>query len=959
MCGIFGFTGHPDRELLGRMAAVLVHRGPDDAGSLERDDVSLGHRRLSIIDRAGGHQPLANEDETVWLVYNGEIYNYRELRAELEATGHVFRTHTDSEVIVHAYEEWGPACAARFNGMWAFAIADLRVAGGFAEDTDAHAAGRDEVVPGGKLVLCRDHFGIKPLYYARSPESGRLLFASEIKALLQDADVVARPDEQMVFEYLLHGMHEHRPETFFAGVYHVPPATWVEVPLGEAAPAAGEAAPPQAGAAVASASAALSATPYWEPELRGDGSADPAEFRRLFRKSVERRLVSEVPVGSCLSGGLDSTTIVGFMSELLKEEAPDASSLQGQLKTFSAVFDGDPIDERAYIEIAVESTGADTTYTNPTSPAFVDELREFMWHQEEPMVSTGPYAQWCVMRLAREQVTVVLDGQGGDELLAGYVPYQLVYLRELWKSGQRDLLRREALAARDVLTPLVKRRVSQRRKRLGVKGILTPGFLSRVKDPGYGRSQDDLKLRLLQDLLTYSLPCLLRYEDKNSMAFSVESRVPYLDQELVEHILRLPSHAIVRGGWSRWILREALKGTLPEKIRRRRWKVGFTTPEMRWIKARRAAFTSLYQSPSFQARPFWRGEQVVDAFRRCCKGEVEDSWFFWRAINVELWLREFCDRSVVVDGGDGEAALTAPAEVGPRHRGSAAEAGDGVVPALLEAGGNGDGPARRAEAEGLLGAYHANEMKHLFAAVDGTVYARLPVKTDLVGKGDDLDALFRRQVQPHVRPGDVVAIAEKPVAASQGRSYPIAEIRPTRLARVLSRAVTRTPHGIGLGMPETMQLALDEAGAPRIVAAAAAAAAGRLVGRRGWFYAIAGPTVEAIDGPTPYTLPPHNTHAKLGPKDPDDVAQHLAALLTGGLVAPGAGDDGAGGARRARASGVEVAVVDASDLDVHVLGASAAVDRALVRRLMLDNPLGQGHEQTPVAVLRPLGRLPI
>ena len=221
MCGIFGFAGSPDRQLLGRMAAAIVHRGPDDAGAFETPSVSLGHRRLSIIDREGGHQPVANEDETVWLVYNGEVYNYRELRAELEAAGHTFRTHCDSEVIVHAYEEWGPACAARFNGMWAFAIADLRGAG---ED------GR-----GGKLVLNRDHFGIKPLYYARSPKSGRLLFASEIKALLQDPELAAEPDEQMIFEYLQHGFHDHRAETFFKGVYHVPAATWIELPLDEAA----------------------------------------------------------------------------------------------------------------------------------------------------------------------------------------------------------------------------------------------------------------------------------------------------------------------------------------------------------------------------------------------------------------------------------------------------------------------------------------------------------------------------------------------------------------------------------------------------------------------------------------------------------------------------------------------------------------------------------------------------
>ncbi len=926
MCGIFGFAGAPDRQLLGRMAAAIVHRGPDDAGAFESPLISLGHRRLSIIDREGGHQPIANEDETVWVVYNGEVYDYRQLRVELEAAGHAFRTHCDSEVIVHAYEEWGPGCAARFNGMWAFAVADLRGAG---ED------GR-----GGKLVLNRDHFGIKPLYYARSPQSGRLLFASEIKALLQDPELVAEPDEQMIFEYLQHGFHDHRAETFFTGVYHVPAASWIELPLDEAAGApdgAGGEAVPAAGPLAAP----LRSTPYWTPALTRDGGDDPADFRRRFRESVERRLVSEVPVGSCLSGGLDSTTIISFMSELLKEDAPDAASLRGQLKTFSAVFDGDPIDEREYIETAVESTGADTTYTNPTSHEFIGELRDFVWHQEEPIVSTGPYAQWCVMRAAREQVTVLLDGQGGDELIAGYVPYQLVYLRQLRKERKYEELRREAAASRDVLWPLAKRRIKQRRKQLPTRSLLRPGFLARTTDPGYGRSQSDLKERLLQDLLTYSLPCLLRYEDRNSMAFSIESRVPYLDQELVDHILSLPEDAIVRHGWSRWILRAALKGTLPEKIRLRRWKVGFTTPEMRWIKARRAAFTSLYQSPAFQARPYWDGEAVVQSFRACCKGQVEESMFFWRAANVELWLREFVDRSVVLEDADVEAALSAPVRVGPVHRGSIAEPGDARVPALLAAAAGPQGPAAAAEAERLVAEFTPNDEKHLFAVANDTVYARLPLHTDLVARGDDLDLVMERHVVPHIRPGDLVVMAEKPIAASQGRSYALDEIQPTRLAKMLSRAVTRTPHGIGLGIPETMQLAIDEAGAPRIITAAAVSAAGKVVGKRGLFYKVAGADVEAIDGPTWNTLPPHNTHAKLGPADPDGVAAHLADVLSEAI-------DGR----------VEFVVIDANDLTATVLGASQGADRALAKRLMRDNPLGQGHEQTPVCVLRPLGLLP-
>ena len=954
MSGIFGFAGPPDHTLLGRMAAVLLHRGPDDGGALERDAVSLGQRRLAVNGRTGGHQPLANEDESVWLVCDGEVYNHRELRAELEALGHVFATQADAEVVVHAYEEWGDTGAARFNGMWAYAIADFRP-GAVGGETGATA--------GGRLVLCRDHFGIKPLYYTRSPVSGSLLFASEIKALLQDPSVTARPDEQVVFEYLLHGVHDHRGDTFFAGVFRVPAASTVVVELGgDRVAARGQR--EGGGEATGDAAGRLPTAAYWKPRLATDGDSDPAVFRRALRDAVERRLPAEVPVGSALSGGVDSTAIAVLMSELLKEGAPAAASLGDRLETFSAVPDGGSAVQDAFVELAAASTDAAHTGTHPTSAEFFGELRDVVWHQEEPVGSLAPYARWCAIRSAREDITVLLVGQGGCELLAGDAAHQVVYLRQLRREGKRAALRHEAAAGRDVLATDVRRRVAGRRKRFAIESVLRPGYRARVTDPGDGRSQNDLKLRLLQDLLQYSLPGRLRGEDRSAMAFSVESRLPYLDQELVERVLALPSDALVRDGWGRWILREGLRGTLPEKIRRRRRDVGATTPETRWIKARRAQFTGLYQSPSFMVRPFWRGEDVVEAFRRCCEGKVEDSWFFWRAINVESWLREYCDRPVVVEGVDEAAALSAPAPAGVVPRGAVAAPGDALAPRLV-------GDAARPEAERVLTAYAPNATKHLFACVRGRVYARLPVKTDLVGRGDDLEELFRRQVLPHVRPGDLVAIAEKPVATSQGRSYALDDIEPGRLARVLSKAVTRTPHGIGLGIPETMQLAIDEAGAPRILAATTAAAAGRLVRKRGWFYAIAGPAVESIDGPTPYTLPPHNTHAKLGPAEPDAVAERLSRALCDGLRA-GQGADAASArtpslvareereelaARPCRHALVEVAVVDVSDLDARVLGASAGADRALVSRLMLDNPLGQGHEQTPVCVLRDLGPL--
>ncbi len=891
MCGIVGFWGPRDAALLRRMADSVRHRGPDDEGYLETDRMSLGHRRLSIIDIAGGHQPMSNEDGSVQLVYNGEVYNFRELRRELEAAGHVFRTESDSEVVVHAYEEWGCDCFRRFNGMWALALADLKK---------------------GRLVLARDHFGIKPLYYARTGR--RVLFASEIKALLQDPELETGPNDQVIYEYLRYGLHDHREETFFRGILRLEAATWAVID-----------------------GSGMTTGRYWTPRLSQEAGTDPAEFRRLFRESVRRRLVAEVPVGACLSGGLDSTTILRLMDELVKEDGEETRAVGERIKTFSAVFDNDPIDERDYIREAVEGTVAESHYIHPDPHEFVRELEAFVWHQEEPTVSTGPYAQWCVMRGAAEKVKVLLDGQGGDELIAGYVPYHAVYLRQLRRERRWGLLLREAWAARDVLWPLIRRRLLSRspRRRIDEPGLIRDEFRRGVREPDDRRPQDDLKKRLLADVTTYSLPCLLRYEDKNSMAFSIESRVPYLDQELVDHILALPPEAIIRDGWSRFILRQAMKGTLPGRIARRRWKVGFTTPEIRWLKNRRAAFGSILASPGFQGRRYWHGRKVLEAFRGACSGRLDNSMFFWRAINVEVWLRVFFDT-------DGSVRREPP----PSHIRASDRA---WAEAAARAGY--DGAVRVLSVE-------ANETKHLFAAVGEQVFARLPVRTRLVHPGDDLaevileglaggparaggrDAGGRPASRIVLQDGDIVAVSEKVVAVSQGRSFPLAEVRPRPVARLLSRFVNRNPHGIGVGMPETMELAIRQAGLPRILFAAAVGAAGKLVGVRGLFYKIAGQAVKAIDGPTPGTIPPYNSHAKLAPLDPEGVAEDLSALLS-----------------RETGAKVGVAVVDANDLSVEVLGHSDGVDPSLVAELFRDNPLGQGSQQTPVAVLRLVGPL--
>jgi asparagine synthase (glutamine-hydrolysing) len=874
MCGIAGFWGAPDAALLATMTGRIAHRGPDGEGFFEHPLASLGHRRLAIIDPAGGHQPVGTDDGSVQLTYNGEAYNFRELRAELEPLGHRFHTSCDTEVVLHAYLEWGTDCFARFNGMWALAVLDLRPT--VLDGNGAH---------GPRLVLARDHYGIKPLYYARSA-AGRVLFASEAKAVLADPELETEPDRQWLYDYLLHGLHDHKPETAFAGIRALAAATW----------------------AVVDADGVHEQT-YWTPELGTDANADPAEFRARFERSVERRLVADVPAGTCLSGGIDSSSIVGMANRLLAEHVPDAVSLGDHLKTFSIVYDGDPIDEREYMDAVLAEVDAEPAFAEPTSERFVAEIDQMVWHQDEPIVSTGPYAQWCVMRLAQPKVTVLLNGQGGDELLAGYVPYQYVYLRELLRQRKLGAFTREAWESRDVLAPLVKRRLSDRRRALPIKPLLRPALYDGLQPPRFARAQDDLKRRLVADLQTFSLPSLLRYEDRNSMAFSMESRLPFLDQELVDWVLRLPPSAIVHEGWSRAILRDGLRGILTEKVRTRRWKVGFTTPETRWLRARRAVVQGLFRSPQFCERPYWDAAAVADTFDRFCAGEVEPSQIFWRAINTEIWMRVFFDH--VGNSRLGEAPGEHFARVGDEWLAS-----------------------RNERAEAARAQFAPHDQRHLFArsTVDGRDYARAPIRTRLFSSGDSLlDGLTDALRDVELADDDVVAISEKAVAICQGRSYPVDEVRARPLARALSRFVGRTASGIGLGIPATMELAIREAGEARILTATAAAAVTKPFGVKGVFYRVAGPAVRAIDGPTRGTIPPYDGHAKMGPADPEGVARDMS-----------------------RALGVGVAIIDANDIGVNVLGVSEGVDPALVESLLRDNPLGQGAQQTPVALLRPV-----
>lgn len=404
MCGICGVydlktsqdgfkTDQADKkELINKMNAAQAHRGPDDQGIWLDGPAALGHVRLSIIDLSeAGHQPMHYKDRYC-LVYNGEIYNYIELREELIRAGYRFRTRTDTEVVLAAYDCWGEECQSRFNGFWAFALYDKETR---------------------RLFLSRDRYGVKPLYYTNSP--GYFIFASEIKALLQDEHIPRRANDAVVFDYLVNGFVDCGPETFFEGIYRLP---------------AGH-------SMVIDEEGRQKIRQYYQldyrEKLEGPVSRDMVKgFRRLFQSSVKLRLRADVPVGSCLSGGLDSSAIVCESSRQLHKQGKGKDQ-----KTFSSCYQGDVNDERIYIEAVTRETGVDAHYTYPDGDSLYEDLDHLIYTQDEPFVSTSMYASYRVMKLAHENdIKVLLDGQGADEILCGYRKARVYYIRQLVKAGR-------------------------------------------------------------------------------------------------------------------------------------------------------------------------------------------------------------------------------------------------------------------------------------------------------------------------------------------------------------------------------------------------------------------------------------------------------------------------------------------------------------------------------------------
>ena len=567
MCGIVGiFNLKPVdclSEKINTCLDLIQHRGPDGRGAVVGTyahgveaasgggrEWGLGHVRLSIIDLSvEGNQPMRSSDGRCWITYNGEIYNYLEVKRELEALGYEFLNDTDTEVIINAYREWGTDCLDHFAGMFAFVLVDLRKKRAFA---------------------ARDRFGIKPMYLWH--QDHQFVIASELKQFMAFDTFRPVAEKSQVIDFLVDDVVNHEPDkTFFKDVFSLSPGHFMLWELGQLPSLNNQ-------------------RPYWQPPVNTmDCTWEEAveETTRVLDLVLAQHLRSDVPVGSCLSGGMDSSCLVSLMSE----------DHNRSVNTFSSCFPGSEIDEQEYIDEIIHSKQCVPHKIFPDGDQLIDDIDHLTFVQDEPFGTLSIYAQWCVMKRAKEAgIPVLMDGQGGDEALCGYRKYSFFHLKELIQAGK---IKQAMAHGYHTLT-----KGDQRIFDFQAGQRYLPGFLRRrhdqndtlLSDPWKGMSRaawkesmsgvSSIKGYQIADLRHWSLPALLRYEDRNSMAHSIEARVPFVDHRFLEHCLSLPNEFFFRHGMTKRVLAEALGPKLPSKIRDRRTKLGFETPQRIWLKGK-------------------------------------------------------------------------------------------------------------------------------------------------------------------------------------------------------------------------------------------------------------------------------------------------------------------------------------------------------------------------------------
>jgi asparagine synthase (glutamine-hydrolysing) len=624
MCGIAGFvdadrTARPDLNLVHRMCEVIRHRGPDDEGIHVEPGVGLGMRRLSIIDLAGGHQPIHNETARIWVVFNGEIYNYLELRAELEAEGHCFSTSSDTETIVHGYEQWGADVFRRLRGMFGIALWD--------QDTRT-------------LLLGRDRAGQKPLHYAE--RGGRLFFASEIKSLLAAAAVEPRLDVGAL-DHFLAFLYTPRDASIFAGVHKLPPGHYLTWRDGR-----------------------VDVRQYWriaaDEPFTGSEEDAVAALGEVLQDAVRSHMISDVPLGAFLSGGVDSSAVVGMMAR--------ATPSGGPVKTFSIGFDDPDYDELEHARTVAAHFGTDhhEFVVRPDGLSILDAL---IAHFDEPFADSSAIPTWYVSEMARRHVTVVLSGDGGDELFGGYdryLPHPRVaafdrlavpgaraaaalawpllphgtrgknFLRHVakdWSGRYLDSIaffhadERAALYSADVRT---------------AAGLDAERRLARHFDRFAALPNDSRMMRF--DFETYLPEDVLTKVDRMSMAHSIESRVPLLDNRVIDFAASLPARFKIKGGRRKHVLKDTLKTMLPEAILSRR-KQGFGVPLGTWFRGGLTSlFSDILDTPRTRQRGYFDAAFVGRLLREHLDGERDHTLRLWQLLVFELWHRQYLDARV-------------------------------------------------------------------------------------------------------------------------------------------------------------------------------------------------------------------------------------------------------------------------------------------------------------------------
>jgi len=629
MCGIAGVVkfdryAQVDAAVLRNMCQTMFHRGPDDEGIHVEGPVGIGMRRLSIVDLATGNQPISNEDGTIWIVFNGEIYNHAQLREELIARGHRYRTHSDTETIIHAYEEYGHDCVQHLRGMFAFAIWDRTKQ---------------------RLFVARDRLGIKPLYYQLTDQSFH--FASEIKVLFADPQAQPEFHRAVLPEYLAFG-YVSSDETFYRGIRKLMPGHWLELDL----------------------NGDVKIERYWDLSFPSaaadhyDTDSYVRSYRELLENAVNSHLMSDVPLGVFLSGGVDSSAVAALMTKIRREP----------VETFSVGYSEHAYSELPYARIVAEHLKSSHHEVLVSRQDFFESLPGLIWHEDEPIAWPSSVALYFVARLARERVTVVLTGEGSDETLAGYTRYAFtlrnsaldrVY-RAITPGAFRRLLR-NSVQQSSLLNATVRRKLSHTFLALDGEDwtsfyfdnffsafsaaeqsdLLAPEFLSGVSNGAayehvldyWTHSPGDLLQRLLYtDIHTYLIELLMK-QDNMSMAASIESRVPFLDHVLVEFATRIPARVQLQGIAGKRILKKAMEDLLPHSILYRP-KLGFPTPWSGWLAGPQLdEIQSLLLEPRSLERGLFRREAMERLFREHRAKHRDNYDRIWRLLNLELWHR--------------------------------------------------------------------------------------------------------------------------------------------------------------------------------------------------------------------------------------------------------------------------------------------------------------------------------